>query len=290
MNAEAVAYLHEKFPGIDDEVFCTDYSGEIFNEVIEAKAVCQAALIEKICAECEGVCSLPEAFKNRNSKPVVRIQENHRGVQFLDVRWTCGIKCKYNEFKRMFTKSGLTSEQLSMTFENYFYTNNPELRMAKIEAFSAAEEQKCLIIAGKRGTGKTHLATAIAIDAMKHKRQAIFRLVNAMLDELREAAQNNGDYFGLMRMFKEVPCLILDDLGKEKNTQAGMDYLHQIVDYRYLHNLQTIATTNALNSDELSILSGVDFVTPIISRLLKQGRWITIANAEDFRTKKGAKK
>ena len=112
-----------------------------------------------------------------------------------------------------------------------------------------------------------------------------------MLDELREAAQNweDSNYFSLMRMFQEVPCLVLDDWGQEKNTQAGMDYLHQIIDYRYLNNLQTVITTNAVNASELSVKSGTDFIAPIISRMAEKGRWINIKNADDYRLKKAVK-
>ena len=47
--------------------------------------------------------------------------------------------------------------------------------------------------------------------------------------------------------FKRVSCLVLDNLGKERTTDAGVDYLHQIVDYRYRNELQTVVMTNSLN-------------------------------------------
>ena len=43
--------------------------------------------------------------------------------------------------------------------------------------------------------------------------------------------------------YKGVQCLVLDDLGKQRNTEAAWDYLYQIINYRYENKLQTIVTT-----------------------------------------------
>ena len=232
---------------------------------------------------------LPENVKARNSRVITKICESPKGYKYLDVRRTCGLCCKFDRLKgsfgRLYKNSGLKLDDLDKTFENYICGDNADLRAAFCEAFQAAKNNSCLVIAGKRGTGKTHLAISIAIENMKKGRTAKFRLVNSMLDELRNAALNTGDYFNLMDEFKSVDCLILDDLGKEKNTDKAIDYLHQIIDCRYRNNLQTIITTNAMTASDLSTQSGVDFIAPIISRIAEKGRWITIKNADDYRVK-----
>ena len=289
-DTEALQYLRVKFPDTDEKVFYTDYTGRIFEHIPDAVFVCQTAETEKICSGCNGgECTLPIEYQDGTSHPVVSIKEHSKGFKFLDVRWVCGSACKYEplnaDFKRMFEKSGLLKSQLKMTFENYNHCNNREIKQAIGQALLASREKSSLVLAGKPGTGKTHLAIAIAIEAMKNRRQAIFRLVNEMLDEIRKTVADKGDYFGLMEIFKKVPCLVLDDLGKEKTTEAGIDYLHQIIDYRYRHKLQTIITTNARNSAELSLWGSPEYIMPIISRIMEHGAWVTIDNAADFRVK-----
>ena len=286
-RTRALSYLKAKFPNADEQAFFTDYTGQVYDDVISFWAIAQAAEIDEVCASCEGTCSLPDNLKARNSRPVISLATSPKGYSYLDVRWTCGLGCRYEqarEFERMFRKSGLKEFSRHMTFKNYEVSkSDAETRRAMREAVNASKNSTCLILSGKPGTGKTHLAVAIALRAMEQGRQAIFRLVSAMLDEIQAAIRDNGDYDGLMRQFKTVPCLVLDDLGHENMTAARASYLHQIIDYRYGENLQTIVTTNARTPEELCAWSGEAFIAPIISRLMANGSWVTISSAQDRR-------
>ena len=89
--------------------------------------------------------------------------------------------------------------------------------------------------------------------------------------------------------YKRVPCLVLDDWGKEKTTEARLDYLFQIIDYRYRNGLQTILTTNAFNMEGLKKRWNADMIEPLVSRILENGAWVTIHASENFRLKKTEK-
>lgn len=290
LDVRALDYLRKKFPEVDDTVFFTGDNGMVLEHIKDAADVCDAALIDVACANCQnGECRLPEKYRDRKGRPVALIRENQAGVKYLCIRWTCGITCRHDplsgEFGRMFRKSGLAPEQLNQNFESYQrFGVSIETQTAKAHALMAAKESTCLILAGKPGTGKTHLAIAIAIYAMTHGRQAIFRLVSELIDELRDANREDGDnYSALMKQYKEVPCLILDDMGKERTTKAGVDYVYQIVDYRYRHNLQTIMTTNAPNEETLSLWGDSEYIMPMVSRIKGRGAWVTIEHADDYR-------
>lgn len=288
-DEEALTYLRAKFPGVDEAAFFTDYRGNVSKHVQEAGAVIKAAKIERTCSHCEGKCTLPD----RKGKPVAGIEESPAGFKYLEIRWTCGMTCRYDpmsgEFGRMYRASGLTASQLRQTFETYEVLACKELKDAKQSAIKAAKNNTGLVLSGKRGTGKTHLAVAIAIYAMKHGKQAIFRLVNDLLNEIRRAVAEKADYYGVIQTFKEVPCLVLDDLGKERTTDFGLDALYDIVDYRYRNELQTIITTNAKTIEELAGWGNEEYTTPMVSRVMERGAWVTISNALDYRVKQGVK-
>ena len=288
-DEEALTYLREKFPGVDESAFFTDYRGNVSKHVQEAGAVMKASKIEATCSCCDGKCTLPD----RKGKPVVNVEESPAGFKYLEIRWTCGMTCRYDPmsglFGRMYRASGLTSSQLRQTFETYEAGNAKELKEAMKSALKAAKNSTGLVLSGKRGTGKTHLAVAIALYAMKHGHQAIFRLVNELLNEIRRAVAENADYYDVIQKFKEVPCLVLDDLGKERTTDFGLDALYDIVDYRYRNELQTIITTNAKTIEELASWGNSEYTTPMVSRVMERGAWVTISNADDYRVKRGVK-
>ncbi len=92
---QALKYLREKNPEVDEAVFFTDSTGRVSDGVRSFLAVAQAAEIEEICGKCNGgTCQLPEAVKRENSIPVVRVSESPRGFSYLEVRWTSGLMCK----------------------------------------------------------------------------------------------------------------------------------------------------------------------------------------------------
>ena len=289
-RTQALMYLHEKYPEEEEAVFFTDSTGRVSDRLTSFLAVAQAGEIEEMCGKCKGgECVLPEDVKRENSRPLISVSESPRGFRYLEVRWTCGLSCKYEEadFKRKLKKSGVKTMQ--QTFENYECTpSNPEMTKVKKEAMEASEAGRNLILAGNPGTGKTHLAVAIALRVMEKGRQALFRLVSAMLDEIQSAIRDGGDYDGLMRKFKTVPCLVLDDLGHENMTAARGSYLHQIIDYRYVYRLQTVITTNAKSIEELCDWDKEEYIKPIVSRVLERGKWVLIEDVEDYRKKRGA--
>ena len=284
-------YLKLKFPDESDEV-CSRYS--CHDEVL----LCDARDIDEACANCSGSedydCVLPMLgqYDIGKVRPNACIEKGPRGDKRISVRFGGCIKCRYgrgekqkadSEFERKLKKSKLTERQTNQTLEAYKHST-PETTVAKALAILAAKNNKSLILAGNPGSGKTHLAIGVAIEAMKNGRQAIVENAPEMLDNLRRVAREHTDFFGLMQKYKDVSCLVIDDLGKERSTEASNDYLYQIIDYRYRHGLQTIVTTNALEPEKLYKPWTEKTMKPIISRLLENGDWITITDTADHRT------
>ncbi len=114
------------------------------------------------------------------------------------------------------------------------------------EAF-AADPRDWLVLMGRYGCGKTHLAAAIANRRMSvYHERSIFVAVPDLLDYLR-AAFNPMSTAPLDVRFDEIkraPLLILDDLGMESATPWAREKLFQLLDYRYAARLPTVFTTS----------------------------------------------
>ena len=145
------------------------------------------------------------------------------------------------------------SQVADMTFENFSFREGyvtPEqaenLQNALALARSFAEHPDgWLVFTGDHGTGKTHLAAAIANARLTKGQPAIFVTVPDLLDYLRAAFSPNSQT-PFDKRFEEVrraPLLILDDLGTESATPWAREKLYQIVNYRYNTRLPTVFTT-----------------------------------------------
>lgn len=113
------------------------------------------------------------------------------------------------------------------------------------EAF-AANPQGWLVLLGPPGCGKTHLAAAIANARIAAGEPALFVVVPDLLDRLRSTfAPGSGvTYDELFESARNVPLLILDDLGTQASTPWASEKLFQILNHRYNAQLPTVVTTN----------------------------------------------
>lgn len=132
-----------------------------------------------------------------------------------------------------------------------------------VESFRKGGRIKSLYLWSESpGTGKTTTAAALvseyiaadylaAIKAGKSPSQspAIFLDVNAFQTDYNLAAMTNDDA-GMERIgatikrLQNAPFAILDDIGVRDATEAFRSYVHAIINYRTMHELPTVYTSN----------------------------------------------
>ncbi len=116
----------------------------------------------------------------------------------------------------------------------------------------AVEPQGWLVLMGKSGTGKTHLAAAIVNDLIaRGVGDVMFIGLPDLLDHLRAAFSPTAgaSYDRRFNDIKKIPCLVLDDLGTESATPWAKEKLYQLLNYRYIARLPTIVTTSQFIDD-----------------------------------------
>ena len=161
---------------------------------------------------------------------------------------------------RLLEKSNLGGLR-DLTFESFHRKfsqgspprNSPDAAWIVAHRYATGEEPAAwLVLTGPFGTGKTHLAAAIANDRLARGQPAVFIVVPDLLDHLRSTFSPNSEvtYDDLFETVRDTPLLILDDLGTQTTTPWAQEKLYQILNHRYNKRLATIITTN-LGPDEL---------------------------------------
>lgn len=113
--------------------------------------------------------------------------------------------------------------------------------------FSREPMHQWLFLSGPCGTGKTHLAVAIAKHAMRwHNMSVYFAVVPDLLDHLRATFDpaSGTAYDDRFTTIRDAQLLVLDDLGTENATPWAREKLYQIINHRYMQQLPTVITSN----------------------------------------------
>ncbi|MBZ0308048.1 MAG: ATP-binding protein, partial [Anaerolineae bacterium] len=127
-----------------------------------------------------------------------------------------------------------------------------QLQAAVDEIMSYARApQGWLVLHGSYGTGKTHLAAAVAHECVSRNEYTLFATVPDLLDHLRSSysPQAEVSYDQQFEQMRNVHMLVLDDLGTESGTPWVQEKLYQLIDHRYNNKLPTVFTTNVPLSD-----------------------------------------
>lgn len=156
------------------------------------------------------------------------------------------------ERKNLYDFSNIQSFK-SMTFDSFHVEgrgtkkdSNKSLEVAYQNSKSfAADPKGWLFLTGKFGCGKTHLAAAIANEIIQNGTPTLFLTVPDLLDWLRYAFSGQEVSFeARFTEIRDVPFLVLDDLGTQNATAWAEEKLFQIMNHRYVNKLPTVITSN----------------------------------------------
>jgi DNA replication protein DnaC len=155
----------------------------------------------------------------------------------------CGIVATRRRMK-IWRASQIPPTMLEYTLDSYAALTGNTALASDLRAWQETGDDALFL--GPVGVGKTGLAVALLLEAMRASRTGLYVVAPSFLSRIRATYGRDGDVdeTDVLESVVGVNDLVLDDLGKVKLTDWGQEKLFTVVNERYLYGRRTIYTSN----------------------------------------------
>lgn len=165
-------------------------------------------------------------------------------------KYVTACECRERErIKSQWKAAGINLELSDLTFKNFKVYNeySKQLKDTATAYFNDFEKIKnkrhnSILFCGQPGSGKTHISIALAINLIRQGINAMYMPYRDSITKLKHNIIDEEYYRKMLTKFQTCNVLLIDDLYKGKITQADINIMFEIVNYRYLNHLPIIVS------------------------------------------------
>ena len=172
------------------------------------------------------------------------------------------------------------------TIEEFDFSYQSTLRLTTIGSLLSPDfvtEGRSVILVGKPGRGKTHLAIAVAYRALQNGFEALFTTAAALIEDL-SAAGRDGKLRERLAHYMRPHLLVVDEVGYLAYGDDAANVLYHVVNDRHIRRRAMVFTTNKDPKRWGDVLHDDDLAEAIIDRILDRGRLLRL-DGPSIRTK-----
>lgn len=216
-------------------------------------------------SEIENCCRILKLSQHMAQNSMVLKGDSH-AEYFLTLM---KAELRYREEQRKERNLKTAGFQCLKTFDEFRFDNvslPSEINQEYLRDCRFIDDHINLVIYGNCGTGKTHLATALGLEACKQGKTVRFFRTTTLVNILSEAKKGNT-LSTLMKQIKKSDLLILDEWGYVPLDRDGARLLFEVIADSY-ERRSVIITTNIEFSRWTHILFDEQMTGALLDRLL----------------------
>ena len=154
------------------------------------------------------------------------------------------------------------------TLEDFDFAAQPSLNkvlVAELMRCEFIDRREAVILIGNPGTGKTHVATALASEACRRGKKVRFWRVTELVTQLLEAREERV-LLRLKAQLARLDLLVLDELGYVPTSKVGAELLFDVISTAY-ERTSVVLTTNLPFEQWTEVLGSERLVGATLDRL-----------------------
>jgi DNA replication protein DnaC len=170
--------------------------------------------------------------------------------------------------------SGLPHHKTLDEFDVAFQPELDPKRLAELRSLRFLERRVSSLLLGPPGVGKTHIAVALAMEALRAGYLVRYTTLDELVRELRQADQL-GTLRAKLSHYQRPHLLVCDEVGYGKLEHADANRFFQLINRRYTRS-SMIVTSNKRVSEWAELFGDEVLAAAILDRLLHDAEVLTI--------------
>ena len=237
-------------------------------EVASIKQYCKRLHMPTIASQCAGLAEQA-------------VKEKHSHLRYLDALLEAEVEERErNVVVRRIKEAHFPKVKTLEEFDFESAAHVPAARLRQLAQGDYLTRSEPVIFIGEAGTGKTHLATALAVAACQQRKRVRFATAAEMENELIEARQKN-ELSRVVNRWTRYELIVMDEVAYVGMPDAAAELLFQVIAGR-AERAAVIVTTNLPFSEWTSMIPNARLCKAMVDRLTDQAH-ILETGTESYR-------